>query len=369
LKVVGELLDNVNRYYELQLCYVELASLGAKNIKFDLLKGKFTFECDTATYNKIGYRSAWLKSLNGEKTFIGKVVEECGKLIKKWPDNWFSHMAYPFKARMRPQTARSLINIVCPREGTILDPFCGSGTTNVEAYLLGLNSVGVDIVPFYVFMSEAKIKFFDEPLNMGLKARLAGVSSNHPLIEVLKACRLLSSPGMDFQERAVLLQNLQDLYFKKFKHMVKSSSHRFFVDTATSLPLESNLFDGIVTSPPYGSGIDYLSENPGPNELMKIPYELKPFLIFSGGSKRWYGLMYRALKEMVRVLKKHGRLAIIVGDVTEGGVRKPLADWCKSLLVKFGCKPLYDFTELISSTGTRHILTDRVIIVEKVVEK
>ena len=38
----------------------------------------------------------------------------------------------------------------CPPGGIVLDPFCGTGTTNVVATQLGCRSVGVDLVPDYL---------------------------------------------------------------------------------------------------------------------------------------------------------------------------------------------------------------------------
>ncbi|HEY9705534.1 MAG TPA: DNA methyltransferase, partial [Allocoleopsis sp.] len=43
----------------------------------------------------------------------------------------------------------------------ILDPFCGSGTTNLESLLLQRNSVGIDIDPFSRFLAQVKITPLD----------------------------------------------------------------------------------------------------------------------------------------------------------------------------------------------------------------
>src|SRR5688572_16558324 len=39
----------------------------------------------------------------------------------------------------------------------VLDPFCGRGTTNFAARLLGLSSVGIDSSPIAVAIAEAKL--------------------------------------------------------------------------------------------------------------------------------------------------------------------------------------------------------------------
>lgn len=44
----------------------------------------------------------------------------------------------------------------CPRDGVVLDPFCGTGTTMLVAFKLGRKSVGIDIVPEYLEVAEER---------------------------------------------------------------------------------------------------------------------------------------------------------------------------------------------------------------------
>jgi site-specific DNA-methyltransferase (adenine-specific) len=44
----------------------------------------------------------------------------------------------------------------CPRQGVVLDPFCGTGTTMLVAFELGRKSVGIDIARGYVREAEAR---------------------------------------------------------------------------------------------------------------------------------------------------------------------------------------------------------------------
>jgi DNA modification methylase len=44
----------------------------------------------------------------------------------------------------------------CPEGGLVLDPFCGTGTTNLVAFQLGRKSVGIDISPAYVEIARAR---------------------------------------------------------------------------------------------------------------------------------------------------------------------------------------------------------------------
>ena len=44
---------------------------------------------------------------------------------------------------------------------TVLDPFCGAGTTLLAAKEYGINSIGIDVMPFATFISEAKALNYD----------------------------------------------------------------------------------------------------------------------------------------------------------------------------------------------------------------
>lgn len=72
-----------------------------------------------------------------------------------------SHDLHIFKAKFFPRMARALLNLHSDNRLNVLDPFCGSGTSLLEASLLGLNSKGYDIDPICGLMSNAKtLPFF-----------------------------------------------------------------------------------------------------------------------------------------------------------------------------------------------------------------
>jgi site-specific DNA-methyltransferase (adenine-specific) len=51
-----------------------------------------------------------------------------------------------------------IIRAGCPEEGTVLDPFVGSGTTAMVARRLGRNYMGIDLNPEYVHMAAERLK-------------------------------------------------------------------------------------------------------------------------------------------------------------------------------------------------------------------
>jgi SAM-dependent methyltransferase len=66
------------------------------------------------------------------------------------------HGFHSYPARLHPETARRLVAELSPRGGTVLDPFCGSGTVLVEARLAGRRAVGVDLSPLAVALAGLK---------------------------------------------------------------------------------------------------------------------------------------------------------------------------------------------------------------------
>jgi site-specific DNA-methyltransferase (adenine-specific) len=53
---------------------------------------------------------------------------------------------------------RWLVRLVTPPGGVVLDPFAGSGTTLEAAVLEGFDSVGIELMPEYRPLIEARLK-------------------------------------------------------------------------------------------------------------------------------------------------------------------------------------------------------------------
>ncbi len=47
----------------------------------------------------------------------------------------------------------------CPEDGVVLDPFCGTGTTNLVAFQLGRKSVGIDVSSEYLRHAKERCRF------------------------------------------------------------------------------------------------------------------------------------------------------------------------------------------------------------------
>jgi hypothetical protein len=86
-----------------------------------------------------------------------------------------THGLFPYRGKFHPQMIKGLINAMGLKPGeTVLDPMMGSGTVLVEACLMGIDSIGVDLSPFCRFMAQTKI----DALTMSL-SRVRKALDNH----------------------------------------------------------------------------------------------------------------------------------------------------------------------------------------------
>jgi len=76
------------------------------------------------------------------------------------PEDRPIHDWYRFVLSFPPHLVREYLQKFGIRAGqTVLDPFCGTGTTLVECKKLGIASVGVEAIPFVAFASDTKAKW------------------------------------------------------------------------------------------------------------------------------------------------------------------------------------------------------------------
>jgi len=80
------------------------------------------------------------------------------------------HRLHPYKGKFIPQLVEYFLDsriddfkkeLFFKKGDTVLDPFCGSGTTLVQASELGMNAIGVDISAFNAHISNVKVGTYD----------------------------------------------------------------------------------------------------------------------------------------------------------------------------------------------------------------
>ncbi|OQX21085.1 MAG: hypothetical protein BWK80_34500 [Desulfobacteraceae bacterium IS3] len=74
----------------------------------------------------------------------------------------FTHCFHSYPAMMIPQVARRLINKYGSNARILFDPYCGTGTSLVEANLQNISAVGTDMNPLARLIAKAKTTPIDE---------------------------------------------------------------------------------------------------------------------------------------------------------------------------------------------------------------
>jgi hypothetical protein len=97
----------------------------------------------------LGYKEVFRRALNEDLNFQGQ------------DSSYATHNFHAFPAKFPPQLPRKFINSLTVPGEWVLDPMVGSGTTVVEAVILGRNGVGIDIDPLALNLCKVKVTPLD----------------------------------------------------------------------------------------------------------------------------------------------------------------------------------------------------------------
>jgi len=116
-----------------------------------------------ATYSNMQNGLTKEIDFSGHKIHLKK-PQTNGSMNKLQPEDQPVHDWYRFVLSFPPHLVNSYIKKFALRENqTLLDPFCGTGTTLVEAKRLGIASVGIEANPMAHFASQVKLDWEVSP--------------------------------------------------------------------------------------------------------------------------------------------------------------------------------------------------------------
>ena len=292
------------------------------------------------------------------------------------------HGIYPYRGKISAIDAKKIIKQL-PKDMTLLDPFCGSGTILYEAQKHGLKVIGVDQNPLAYELSKSKIELMDDNLRKKIinttesiikEAMLRNEKNlSQPMPEeALKAFHVDTS--REIMSVSSLINDMDDYiraayygaialtargcndykwtsstvgkniepkryinFYEKFmykvkKHIKHTNDLGLYSGTVykkdsrlLSEYIPDNSIDIVFTSPPYFDALDYTAYYGkliyGIHSINRL--EIKKDLIQNVSTYK--DDMHRVLKELNRVTKDESLVIFIVGDrkrgkqITNGG--------------------------------------------------
>lgn len=333
------------------------------------------WEHDVLSREELINRSAYLKLVDGVETTHFKTcnlqnLEEVHKdssfrtkvffLDGKYSTGYATHSLFPYRGKFHPQLIRALLNILEIKPGNVvLDPMAGSSTVSVEANLLGIDSISVDLSPFCDLMG--RVKTF--ALNLDFAVLQSIIKDTKEILEKLKKEKvpdyftdnkedkkrsyyeiilLAFLDTMGFASRSSssidkLFPRVLERYVSTIKYFqnarqkldLKIGKSKIIQGSVLNLPIEDNSVDAIITSPPYSFAIDYLKNDQPQLEYLGYNLEsLREEMIGLQGRgvenklEIYFDKMNTALKEMQRVSRENAPIVIIIGtnDIQTNGV-------------------------------------------------
>ena len=82
--------------------------------------------------------------------------------FKEFQTQYLSHRFHSYPARFIPQIPKTFINLFTEKNDTVIDPFCGCGTTIVESFLNRRASIGNDFNPLACLITKVKARLISE---------------------------------------------------------------------------------------------------------------------------------------------------------------------------------------------------------------
>jgi hypothetical protein len=367
------LLPQVAQRYEIDLAYGETQSLSEEELV---------------------QRSAYLYKVDGQITHHYHICQHRPVQVDpelKHRQNFFdanaygvgyaTHGLFPYRGKFHPQMIKGILNIIGLKPGdTVLDPMAGCGTTLIEASIIGINSIGVELSPFACLMTRAKLaglqmdcsgfvrlmeiadrvfahfernkktvtSLFDRDDGNGSLLPLMELEEN-PARKELVLLAFLDTMGYATRRKSKTAEQLfptvlgrylaavQEFNLVREELGLRLGSSKVICGDSRKLDLASESVDGVVFSPPYSFAIDYVANDDLQLRYLGIdPASLSAKMVgLIGGEGRtmeqrirnrvehYFRDMGTIIAECARVMKRGACCVIVLGSNTNqtGGIR------------------------------------------------
>lgn len=386
---------------DLELLDLELQGL-TKEYKIEPINRTVEFEGEAEL---LRLRIAHLEKVRGRTTLYTDFVDSYNDT-----NAYAFHNLYPYKGKFYPRVVRTLINAFgLTQKDLILDPFNGSGTTTHESSLMGIESVGIDITPMGVILSNLKneLLFLNEnELNFTTTDLVEILHSiekrewKHQNETIYNLMLIIYFDTVDAFVRTSRYnkKGKMGLFIEKFNYIkgcyrklmeIKEKYNLKFkrakIIEGDVLELKKytefkNKFDAIITSPPYYFSIDYVGKDKIAYDYLDVDMKKVEFKYLgmknTSSSKRKYGnlppkvILYyedlrKSIENMYWTLKPGGKMAIIIGDSTVSGKKIPTTMITKRFCEEIGFKYKKLIFNPLLGARNRAIRGESIIICEK----
>lgn len=341
----GKLLHDVQFIYELYLAKLEIDALCNSGITLNEDFKTFEIHDDSIDVSVLTKRFAYVESVNDVDCDYYH-LRKCNQT--KSFNQYLTHWFYPYKGKFHPQMIRALINIIKLRPGDVLfDPFIGSGTTALEAQLLGISCYGLDINLLCTILAKVKTQsvevleqirqdkdfylhkgtlFEDSNLKLSDDERVQNFYKIAEMIATSDESRrnknFADAFGVNVTKMMVSLEHYQQVIET---YNLTLGDSKIEQGDIRKIQLQPNSVDGIITSPPYHMALDYLKNDKHALDALNVNVaDLRDnFIGIRGRIKErvaFYNFdMQKAYQQMYRALKPGKYCVIIIGNAIHNG--------------------------------------------------
>jgi len=143
-----------------------------------------------------------------------------------------THCYHDYPARMIPQIAGKLFDLFGRESGILFDPYCGTGTSLVEANIRGINSIGTDLNPLARLIARAKTTPFCIEDVGNLITQFNRVALGDMLSKIKEPQEIYGITNLLFWFKPEVIQSL--LTIRSFIKEIKNDTTQLFFQIAFS---------------------------------------------------------------------------------------------------------------------------------------